>query len=214
MTTFTIDTENNIAVFAHPHEADGVIGSGQTFASPEELADLAAGWPTERLVDVWNSFAGVAGFGADLKPVKKFENRKAAVARIWKAIQRLNGSATPEAATAVETAPAAPKGAKGAPTKSKSSKKTTPAKKSPKGAKAAKPAKAESGAPREGSKTAQVLAMLQRKNGATITEIMKAMGWQRHTVRGFMAGAMRKAGHEVESFKPEGGERTYRINTK
>ena len=211
MTTFTIDTENNITAFAHPHEADAVIGSGQTFTSPEELADLAAGWPAERLVDVWNSFAGVAGFGADLKPVKKFENRKAAVARIWKAIQRLNGSATPEAATAVETAPAAPKGA---PAKGKSSKKTTPAKKSPKGPKAPKPAKPEAGPPREGSKTAQVVAMLQRKNGATITEIMKAMGWQRHTVRGFMAGAMRKAGYEVESFKPEGGERSYRINPK
>ena len=79
---------------------------------------------------------------------------------------------------------------------------------------AAKPAKPESGAVRKGSKTAQVLAMLQGKNGATITEIMKAMGWQRHTVRGFMAGAMRKAGHEVESFKLEGCERTYRINTK
>jgi hypothetical protein len=214
MTTFTIDTENNITAFAHPHEADAVIGSGQTFTNPEELAGLAAGWPTERLVDVWNSFAGVARFGADLKPVKKFENRKAAVARIWKAIQRLNGFATAEAATAVETAPAAPKGAKGAPAKGKASKKTSPAKKSPNGPKAPKPAKPESGALREGSKTAQVVAMLQRKNGATITEIMKAMGWQRHTVRGFVAGAMRKAGHEVESFKPEGGERTYRINTK
>jgi len=56
--------------------------------------------------------------------------------------------------------------------------------------------------------------MLQRKNGATITEIMKAMGWQKHTVRGFIAGALKGAGYEVESFKPEGGERTYRINTK
>jgi hypothetical protein len=37
------------------------------------------------------------------------------------------------------------------------------------------------------------------------------MGWQKHTVRGFMAGAMKKAGHAVESFKPEGGERTYRL---
>jgi hypothetical protein len=36
---------------------------------------------------------------------------------------------------------------------------------------------------------------------------MKTMGWQRHTVRGFMAGAMKKAGFTVESFKPEGGER-------
>jgi hypothetical protein len=56
--------------------------------------------------------------------------------------------------------------------------------------------------------------MLQRKNGATLGEIMKTMGWQKHTVRGFMAGAMKKAGYTVESFKPEGGERTYRINSK
>ena len=54
--------------------------------------------------------------------------------------------------------------------------------------------------------------MLQRKGGATLEEIMREMGWQRHTVRGVMAGAMKKAGHAVESFKPEGGERTYRIN--
>jgi hypothetical protein len=33
------------------------------------------------------------------------------------------------------------------------------------------------------------------------------MGWQKHTVRGIMAGAMKKAGYTVESFKPEGGER-------
>ena len=63
-----------------------------------------------------------------------------------------------------------------------------------------------------GSKTAQVVAMLQRKNGATLTEIMDKMGWKRHTVRGFMAGAMKKAGHTVESFKSEKGDRTYRIN--
>ena len=74
-------------------------------------------------------------------------------------------------------------------------------------------AKAEEAAgPREGSKTAQVVAMLQRKNDATLTEIMEKMGWQRHTVRGFMAGAMKKAGHTVESFKSEKGERTYRVN--
>jgi hypothetical protein len=35
--------------------------------------------------------------------------------------------------------------------------------------------------------------MLQRKNGATLAEIMEKMGWQRDTVRGFMAGAMKKA---------------------
>jgi predicted transcriptional regulator len=53
---------------------------------------------------------------------------------------------------------------------------------------------------------AQAVVMLQRKNGPTLAETMEKMGWQRHTVRGFMAGAMKKAGFTVGSFKPEGGE--------
>jgi hypothetical protein len=56
--------------------------------------------------------------------------------------------------------------------------------------------------------------MLQPMNGATLSGIMEEMGWQARTVRGFMAGALKGAGYQVESFKPEGGERTYRINTK
>ncbi len=40
---------------------------------------------------------------------------------------------------------------------------------------------------------------------------MQKMSWQRHTVRGFMAGAMKKAGYNVESFKSDNGERTYRL---
>jgi len=108
--------------------------------------------------------------------------------------------------------PAATAGAQApdvAPATAESSKKTTPAKKAPRAKKAAKAQ--ESAGPREGSKTAQVVAMLQRKGGATLSEIMDKMGWQKHTVRGFMAGAMKKAGYAVESFKPEGGERTYRL---
>jgi hypothetical protein len=100
---------------------------------------------------------------------------------------------------------------RGAPAEAESSMETTPPKKAPRAKKAAKPQ--ETGGPREGSKTAQVVAMLQRKNGATLSEIMTQMGWQKHTVRGFMAGTMKKAGYIVESFKPEGGERTYRINS-
>ena len=94
-----------------------------------------------------------------------------------------------------------------------SAKKAPKAKKEPEAPKAPKPAKAgESAGPREGSKTARVVAMLKREGGASLEEIMQQMGWQKHTVRGFMAGAMKKAGYTVESFKPEGGERTYRIN--
>jgi Protein of unknown function (DUF3489) len=94
---------------------------------------------------------------------------------------------------------------------------TMPAKKARKTKKAPKTVtetdpKPEAAGPREGSKMSQVIAMLQREQGATITEIMNSMGWQKHTVRGFMAGAMKKAGYTVESFKPEGGERSYRIN--
>ena len=118
MTTFTIDPDNNITVFTHPQEAEAA-ASGQSFASRDALDMLTAGWTMDRFVTVWNSFAGVAGFGTDLKPVKKFENRDKAVARIWKALQRLNGDATPGDATAVEMVNAAPKGAKGERSKGK-----------------------------------------------------------------------------------------------
>jgi hypothetical protein len=214
MATFLIDAENNISALGS-QQADF---EGEIFASQQELADLAAKWPANRLIEVWNGIPGLA-------PVKKFTDRKSAVSRIWKAIQSLDGGATEEATTAPEqpqglgeaakpkeerkakgTAPAA----KGAPAKAKATKKATAAKKAPKGKKAAKAQ--ETAGPREGSKTAQVVAMLQRKNGATLAEIMEKMGWLRHTVRGFMAGAMKKAGYTVESFKPEGGERTYRIS--
>jgi hypothetical protein len=92
--------------------------------------------------------------------------------------------------------------------------KTSFTKKAPKVKKAAaKPARfEESAGPREGSKTARVVEMLKRESGATLEEIMQQMGWQKHTVRGFMAGAMKKAGYGVESFKSEKGERSYRIN--
>jgi len=117
-------------------------------------------------------------------------------------------AATPTKATAATRKPRV------ASAKGKSGKKATPAQKPAKNQKGAKKAAkaTEAAGPREGSKTAQVVALLQRKNGATLEEIMDKMGWQKHTVRGFMAGAMKKAGYTVESFKPEGGVRTYRIN--
>jgi len=114
-------------------------------------------------------------------------------------------------ASSKKAAPKGQKSAKGAKPKAAEPKKTATSKKAAKTPKKAAKAKTSAG-PREGSKTAQVVAMLQRKNGATLAEIMDKMGWLKHTVRGFMAGAMKKAGHSVESFKPEGGERTYRLN--
>jgi hypothetical protein len=204
MTLFAINAENTITTFA----AAARIPEGQErFTSEEELFAASTTWPADRLVQIWNSFAGVAGFGADLKPVKKFTDRTVAVARIWKAIQKLDGAATTAEPEPAAAAPAqAPKAAKGA----RKSAKAAPAKaKSSKTAKAAKKA-TEAATPREGSKKATVIAMLQRKSGATLEEIMDKMGWQKHTVRGFMSGAMKKAGYTIESTKSDAG-RTYRI---
>src|SRR5690242_19398090 len=198
MKTFTIDADNNITAFPTPDHAEAA--GAQPFTSQKGLAALAAQWPAERLVAIWNSLPGA-------KPVDSFKNAKAAAGKIWERIQGLGEPAKPKAEP---KAKGGAKSAKGAPAKAKSSKKTTPAKKAPKAKKGAK--KSEASGPREGSKTAQVVAMLQRKDGATLEEIMKKMGWQKHTVRGFMAGAMKKAGYDVESFKSDKGDRTYRIN--
>ena len=208
--TFTIDTDNNITAHATPEEAAAATATPfDSFSSQQELADLTAQWSAERLVAIWNSLPGV-------KPTKKFKDNATATSRIWDRIQGSGEAAKPEADPAKPKAEAKAtrraQSSKGAPGKGKATKKTTAAKSAPKGKKAAKAQ--DTAGPREGSKTAQVVAMLQRKNGATISEIMEKMGWQKHTVRGFMAGAMKKAGYAVESFKPEGGERTYRINSK
>jgi hypothetical protein len=77
-----------------------------------------------------------------------------------------------------------------------------------------KPAFTEGGAPRTraDSKQAQLIAMLKSADGATIEEIVTKFGWQAHTVRGAIAGALKKKlGLETVSEKIEGRGRTYRI---
>ena len=194
MRTFTIDSENNIT--AHAGLSAGADES-QSFTSQKELAKLTADWPTSRLVETWNSFAGVAPF-TDLKPVKKFTNRKVAVARIWNAAERLMPD-VPEPAT------------DGAPSKGTGKKDTEKGKRRDTARSGAKRA---ANVAREGGKKAEVLAMMRRSKGATLEAIMQATGWQAHTVRGFVSGTLiKKLGLKVESFRTEQKERAYRINS-
>ena len=65
---------------------------------------------------------------------------------------------------------------------------------------------------RDNSKQAQVIAMLRRPEGATISQICEATGWKQHTVRGTFAGAFKKKlGLEIISSKEENIGRVYRI---
>lgn len=68
------------------------------------------------------------------------------------------------------------------------------------------------GTGRADSKQAKVIALLKRPGGATLDALVKATGWQRHTVRGAIAGALKKRLKlKVVSQKSENGLRTYRI---
>jgi Protein of unknown function (DUF3489) len=72
--------------------------------------------------------------------------------------------------------------------------------------------KAAQAKPRTNSKQAEVIGLLSRPEGSTISAIMKATGWQPHSVRGFFAGIVRnKLGLTLESEKPDGRDRIYRI---
>jgi hypothetical protein len=106
-----------------------------------------------------------------------------AVTRIWKAIQHLQASGGAHRRRA-----AAKKGG----ANKKASRKAQPA-------------------VRKNSKTARVIALLRKPTGASLETIMRATGWQAHSVRGFISGQLgKKMGLRVRSVERD-GERVYAI---
>jgi hypothetical protein len=230
MTIYTLESETGNITALPTAEAAATVSQTpfDVFTSQQELAELMANWPADRLLSTYNSLPGV-------QPLKSLQDPKRAAHKIWQRIAKLGQITKVEAATkaappaarkpkATTKATAGAQVAQDAPAPGKAKKQPTVPNAAQKGRKAGKPSSAKTRTrktpsakvqpittPRTGSKMAQVIAMLQRKNGATITEIMREMGWLKHTVRGFMAGTLKKAGYTVESFKPEGGDRTYRL---
>jgi Protein of unknown function (DUF3489) len=81
---------------------------------------------------------------------------------------------------------------------------------------AAKPSSATSSDPKSkkavaGSKQSRVITMLGSPDGATIAAMMKATGWQQHSVRGFLAGVVRKKLKLKLDSKKIDGSRVYSI---
>ena len=177
MSILTIDSEDNITMSASAPEATELKAGTESFRSQQELAALAAQWPASRLIAVWNSLPGV-------EPVKRFTDRKTAVARIWRAIQGL-GDGKPAATSGSHSRQPAHK--------------------------ATSRRAAHTG--HKTSKTARVIALVRQPAGASLKAIMKATGWQAHSVRGFISGQLgKRMGLRVKSFERD-GERVYSLRS-
>jgi hypothetical protein len=162
-------------------DAKSVAGA-ERFATAVAFAQLAATWPPGRLVEIWNSLPGTT-------PIKKFKDRKTAVARIWKAIQSLGEPVATQAAPKPHAAPV-----KDSPAPRATSSKTAPKAKGT----------------HQGSQTQKILDLLNRPGGASLKEIMKATDWQAHSVRG--SGTVgKKMNLTVVSTRTGDGDRSYSI---
>jgi hypothetical protein len=178
-------TENNITAHGTPEEAAATaVTPFDSFASQKELTELAAGWPAKRMVAIWNSLPGV-------NPVKKFKDPTTPAIRISPRGRKPH--LRPKVSYSGQGRARNRQGEQeGHRRQERAPRQNRPARRK-------KPARRAREVRRP-----QMVAMLPRKNGATLAKIMEKMGWQEHTVRSFMAGAMKKAGFHRESFKPEG----------
>jgi Protein of unknown function (DUF3489) len=242
MKHFTIENEtNNIMIHGSAKEADAIPNT-ERFSSEAVLAELAANWPAARLVEIWNSLPGenpvkkfkdratavnriwraIQRLGEfepiaeeapgpaieEMAPVEPVETAPAPESETIETTQP--EAASPEATEPDVPAPVAPQSPDVAPEGAPAKKKATRAKKA---TVAATPK--EAGAPREGSKTSQVIAMLKREGGTTLEEIMASIQWQKHTTRAMLSagGSLTKKHGLVVTSEKVGEKRVYSIKS-
>ena len=174
----TFTIDQDNNITAHETKKAARATGARVFDSEESLAELI-GTDSSRLVEIWNSLTGVT-------PVKKFTSRAVGVRRIFAEIQKLASPAADIAAPGKEDAA------------------VTSLKKG--NVKKSGPAKTTS--PRTETRKETLLRMISRKNGATLEDLMEALDWQKHSVRGFISLLGRT--EKIESFKSAKGLRTYR----
>ena len=210
MTTFTIDEQNNITAFRHPrgsrrHNCHAI----RFVCHPEGTGGTGKAWPAERLLADLEQPAGRHTSQEASRTPRQPPAAFGSVSRTWARPQSRsrNRPGSRRLARRPRVAHRPPRARR---RKRRRVRRPPPPRRRPKPKRPPRrrkpPGRAKAARPPRSSRCCSA------KNGATLTEIMEKMNWQRHTVRGFMAGAMKKAGYTVESFKPEGGERTYRIN--
>jgi hypothetical protein len=206
---FVIDDSNAVEAFecfdANAQDITVLV----VFTNAKQFELASKDWSLTRFVDIWNDMAG--GPPLNLKPVKKFENRVTAIARLWNAIRRL-GNTTAEVEETANAAPTLPDVAP-EPVKTDTESIPTPkaarAKKAPREAKAPRkpthPPRVDTPTehtPRVGSKMELVIGMLKRKNGASVPEIQAKTDWQPHTTRAFISATLgKKLGLHIETTK-------------
>jgi hypothetical protein len=200
MPVFTIDSDLEVTARA---AMPSNLGASIAFSSLDEFRSATKAWEGPALIKVWNNFAGIVPFD-DLKPVKKFETRARATERIWTAIQRLanghkDGAPLPEPEDLpkpktffLNEAHELPKEASAKPASGK-----------PRAPKKQKSSAVE-GKP---NKRQITMALIKRKGGATLEDIIEATDSSRQSAANFVDYAKNNMKVTVE--KLEGGGRRY-----
>jgi hypothetical protein len=192
MNVFTIDADNNITV--HPNRKIARRTGGGAFDTAENFAELI-GADNKRLIGIWNGLTGI-------RPVKKFTSGAVAARRIFAELQKLAAPADPTAA--------APRG-KSASEPTRWPQAATAAEPKASSRKSAgKAVKTTRPDTKRGTRRDILFGLISRENGASLEELMAALGWQKHSVRGFIATLGKTV--SIESFKTEQGVRTYKTS--